>query len=247
MMYKTSRIDKMVRSLIYLTMVLSTLLLPSVRAQGTSQSHGTNFTCLVMGELPEEIPMDEIFYKEGASYVPIELKRGKRSQKYPLKKAKNFQLYISDDSVKEGDPFKAVGGSRLVEGSKEMLFLIMPVESKEGLPLSVFGVDDSLKGFPPGTFRFVNFTKSGLLVKVKEKITKLPSSEITVVSSQSNSDGGLVPVMFGSLKGEMLHFTRIYSHPRTREMVFIGPTADPQRKFEFKFVPQNIPVPKQNP
>lgn len=54
----------------------------------------------------------------------------------------------------------------------------------------------------------------------------------------------MVPVAYANREGEMLHFTRLYSHPRSREMVFIGPSANPRKQFEFKFVPQNVPSPK---
>ncbi|MEP2774489.1 MAG: hypothetical protein ABJQ29_15315 [Luteolibacter sp.] len=206
-------------------------------AQEESKKLGVTFTCLLL----EELPVEQIFYKEGKSYLPLEFKKGKRSEAYSLRSNKVFELYVSEVNEDGDSFFKPVGSSALVAGSRKILFIIAPGNSESGLPLRIIGLDDSLEGFPPGSFRFVNFTDTELLVKVRDKVTRLESGEITVADSESSEDGGLVPVTFGNSKGETLHFTRLYSHSRSREMVFIGKSKDPKRKFQFMFVPQNVP------
>lgn len=209
-------------------------------AQSNMGTSGVKFTCLLW----DELPMDELYYKEGESYEPIEFRKGKRSKEYSLRNTSVFELFVPVVNEDGQRYFKLIGTSPLVEGSSQILFILVPLERQPDMPLSILALDDSIDGFPPGTFRFANFTGSELLVKVRDEVTQLAAGKVTVADSQSSEDGGLVPVALGSPEGELLHFTRIYSHARSREMVFILKSKNPRKKFDFKFVPQNIPPPK---
>ncbi|WPJ97280.1 hypothetical protein SH580_06110 [Coraliomargarita algicola] len=213
---------------------LSTL---AVSAVAQSNESGLKFTCLMW----DDLPMEDLHYKEGKSYKPITFRKGKRSQEYYFRNASVFELFVPAVNEEGERYFKLVGSSPLVEGTQQILFIVVPLERKPDMPLSILALDDSLEGFPPGSFRFANFTGSKLLVKVRDEVTQLETGKITVTDAQSSEDGGMVPVAFGSPAGELLHFTRIYSHARSREMVFILRSQDLRKKFDFKFVPQNMP------
>jgi len=196
------------------------------------------FTCVALSQLP----VQKLYYKNGTSYLPVELRDKKRSPSYPLGKAAGFALYMPAQTEQGGTDYKVAGTTPLPAPSSSTLFILMPGAPPSGLPLRIIALDDSLEGFPAGSFRFANFSASGLLVKVKDKVTKLEANTIAVTDSCSPADGGLVPLYIGNLQSELRYFTRLYAHPRSREIIFIGKSNTPGKKFEFLFIPQNVPV-----
>ncbi|WPJ97279.1 hypothetical protein SH580_06105 [Coraliomargarita algicola] len=207
-------------------------------AQLEAGASGLKFTCLIW----DRLPMQELYYKDGQSYQLITFRKGKRSQDYPLKKSEVFELYVPDVNAASEPSYKLVGATPLVAGTQEMLFIIMSAEAESEMPLSIISLDDSLAGFPPGSFQFSNFTDSALLVKVRNELTELESGQTATVSAQSLDDDGMVPVTFTSLAGELLQFNRFYAHTRSRELVLIRKSKNTRKPLEFKFIPQSVPA-----
>ncbi len=194
------------------------------------------FCCVVW----EPLPITAVFYRDGKSYLPLEFFPGNRSQLYPLKEAGPLELY--EKAVdKDGELiYKLVGKAPLVAGARRMLFLIDPVRNATGFPLRLFGVNDALDVFPPGTMRFFNFSPAELQVKFAGQASKLPAGGMTLLKSNVSEKGGFIPFLIGDLKGEVVFETRLFSQPTGRDMVFIGAPATPGGRLPVKVLPQLI-------
>jgi hypothetical protein len=121
-----------------------------------------------------------------------------------------------------------------------MLFLVDPVPNATGLPLRLFGVNDALDVFPPGTFRFFNFSTAELRVKFAGQATRLPAGAMSLVKSNVAENGGFIPFLIGDPQGEVVFETRLFSQPTGRDMVFIGAPAQPGGRVLVKVLPQLI-------
>jgi hypothetical protein len=208
-----------------------------LRAQSATEKPAVEFSCLVW----EPLPFPAIFYFDGKSYLPLELSPGNRSKLYPLQESAALELYVNDVGDDGSETYKLIGQSPLLAGTRRMLFVIEPAEQSAGLPLTIFGIDDALDNFPPGTFKFLNFSKSVLQVKFGSEITPLPADEIRVVKSNAPKLGGFLPFMIGDARGNIVFETRLFGQPTGREIVFIGPPAKPGGPPRLNFVTQIIP------
>lgn len=221
--------------------LISVLLLAAssalLRAQPALAKPALEFSCLVW----EPLPVPAVFYLDGKSYRPLELSPGNRSNLYPLKESAALELYTRDVGAGGAESYKLVGKSPLVAGTRRMLFVIDPAQQSAGLPLAIFGMDDALDSFPPGTFKFLNFSVSALQVKFGGQISPLPAGEIRVVKSNVPKSGGFVPFLVGDAHGKIIFETRLFCQPTGREIVFIGPPAKPAGPPRVKFLTQTIP------
>lgn len=195
------------------------------------------FSCLVW----DSLATPEIFYRDGKSYFPLTFSPGNRSQLYPLKESMDLELYVKEVGEDGVATYKLVGKAPLVGGTRRMLFIIDPAPEAADLPLVIFGFDDSLDVFPPGTFRFANFTAALLQVKFGGQTTKLPARELSVVKSNAPKNGGFLPFVIGDASGKVVFETRLFGQPSGRDMVFIGPPAKPGGPPRVKFLTQIIP------
>ena len=228
---------KIVRFLIAVCIVLPTARPALLRAEPANGKPAVEFSCLVW----EPLPNPEVFYRDGKAYLPIEFSPGNRSQLYPLKEVSDLELYVKEVGADGALTYKLVGKAPLVAGTRRMLFLIDPAQNPTGLPLTIFGVDDALDNFPPGTFKFLNFSKSALQVKFGGQTTPLPADEISVVKSNVPKLGGFLPFVVGDAHGKTIFETRLFGQPTGREIVFICPPAKPAGPPRVKFLTQIIP------
>jgi hypothetical protein len=211
----------MIRRIIQFLSAACVLLLAAgpalLRAQAASGMPGVEFSCLVW----EPLSIAEVFYRDGKSYLPLKFSPGNRSQLYPLKESTGLEFYEKATGADGATTYKPVGKAPLVKGARRMLFLVDPVPNSTGLPLRIFGVNDALDVFPPGTFRFLNFSSAALQVKFAGQTNKLPAGEISVVKSNVSDKGGFLPFQIGDSDGKVVFETRLFSQPSGREMVFI--------------------------
>ena len=212
-----------------------------LRAQASGRP-AVEFCCVVW----EPLPITAVFYRDGKSYLPLEFFPGNRSQLYPLKEGNALELYEKVTAA-DGEPtYQLVGKAPLVAGARRMLFLIDPVANPSGLPLRLYGVNDALDVFPPGTIRFFNFSPAGLQVKFGGQVSKLPASGMSLVKSNVSENGGFIPFLIGHPKGAVIFETRLFSQPTGRDMVFISAPAQPGGRVLVKVLPQLIaPEPPQ--
>jgi hypothetical protein len=195
------------------------------------------FSCVVW----QQLPIIPVFYRDGKNYLPLEFSLGNRSQLYPLNEAVTLELYEKTVGADGATTYKLVGKAHVVAGTRRMLFLIDPVSNSTGLPLRVFGVNDALDVFPPGTFRFVNFSTTALQVKFGGQIHKLPAGEMSVIKSNVSEKGGFLPFFIGDASGKIVFETRLFGQPTGRDMVFIGPPTKPEGEPMVKFLTEIIP------
>jgi len=194
----------------------------------------------------EPLPITAVFYRDGESYLPLEFFPGNRSQLYPLKDANALELFEKVTAEDGASTYKLVGKAPLVAGARRMLFLVNPVPKATGLPLRLYGVNDALDVFPPGTIRVINFATAELQVKFAGQASKLPRGGMSLVKSNVPEKGGFIPFQIGDAKGKVVFETRLFSQPTGRDMVFIGIPAKPGDRLPVKVLPQLIaPEPPQ--
>jgi hypothetical protein len=210
---------------------------PLLRAQSAPGKPAVEFSCVVW----QQLPISAILYRDGKSYLPLEFSLGNRSQLYPLKEAVTLELYEKTVGADGATTYKLVGKAPLVAGARRMMFLIDPVPNSTGLPLRVYGVNDALDVFPPGSFRFVNFSTAEMQVKFGGQIHKLPAGEMAVIKSNVSEKGGFLPFFMGDATGKIVFETRLFGQPTGRDMVFIGPPATPGGEPMVKFLTEIIP------
>jgi len=230
--------------LLLLFALFSCALMVALQAQDESpgDSGSIQFSCVVW----EPLPITAVFYRDGKSYLPLEFFPGNRSQLYPLKDAIALELYEKVTAADGALTYKLVGRAPLVAGARRMLFLVDPVGKASRLPLRLYGVNDALDIFPPGTIRFFNFSTAELQVKFAGQASKLPRGKMSLVKSNVSKNGGFIPFLIGDPKGAVLFETRLFSQPTGRDMVFISAPAQPGGRLLVKVLPQLIaPEPPQ--
>ena len=233
------------QSLLLLLFALFSCALPvALQAQDESpgDSGSIQFSCVVW----EPLPITAVFYRDGKSYLPLEFFPGNRSQLYPLKDGNALELYKKVTAADGAVTYQLVGRAPLVAGARRMLFLVDPVGKASRLPLRLYGVNDALDVFPPGTIRFFNFSATELQVKFAGQASKLPRGKMSLVKSNVSENGGFIPFLIGDPKGAVLFETRLFSQPTGRDMVFISAPAQPGDRLLVKVLPQLIaPEPPQ--
>lgn len=228
------------RRILFIWGFLMFVIFPALsRAQTVTEKSGVEFSCLVW----DPLPMPEIFYLDGNDYMPLAFSLGNRSQPYPLKQATAFELYVKDAGEEGGTSYKLVGKAPLAAGSRQMLLVIIPAMGTGALPLRLMAVDDSMEAFPPGSFKFLNFSKDALQVKFGGRITGMPPGEIRIVKANIPEKGGFMPFMIGDSQGKIVFETRLFGQPAGREMVFIGNASEPEGLPKVMFLTQVIPPP----
>jgi hypothetical protein len=226
--------NKFLLTLLVALLPLTTPIELKAKGEDSGVAGVIKFSCLAW----EPLSIPELFYRDGKDYLPLELAPGNRSQLYPMKSGNTLELYVKVDGV---STYKLVGKAPWLAGARRMLFLVDPVSNCSGMPLRIFGVNDALDVFPPGTFRFLNFSNATLHVKFAGQVHKLPVGEITVVKSNVSERGGFIPFQMGDSNGKTIFETRLFSQPSGREMVFIGNPAEPEGLPRVKFVTEIIP------
>lgn len=208
----------------------------TLHAQSAAAKPTVEFCCVVW----ESLPITAVFYRDGKNYLPLEFFPGNRSQLYPLKDGNALELFEKVTAVDGTITYRLVGKAPLVAGARRILFLVDPVANAKGLPLRLYGVNDALDVFPPGTIRFFNFSTAELQVKFAEQVSKLPAGGMSFVKSNVSENGGFIPFLIGTPKGEVVFETRLFSQPTGRDMVFIGAPAQPGERVPVKVLPQLI-------
>ena len=224
-----------------LILVASFVALVSLQAQGQSKKPGIEFSCLLWeGPLPEKI-----YYQDGEEYREVQPFTTSRSLPHRLEKSTQFRLFTMSEAVGEDEEpvYTLVGQAALLPGVERILFILFPSrdEATEALKIRIMTLDDTLKGFPPGSFRFVNFSGSDLLVKFAGVIKKIPAQEISIMQSKIGNNGGMVPFLIGNEKGEKVFETRLFAQASGREIVFIGPPKKEGGLPSVRFLPQLLP------
>ncbi|MCP5538168.1 MAG: hypothetical protein H7A51_18290 [Akkermansiaceae bacterium] len=179
------------------------------------------FSCVSWGKLP----YTDIYFSNGGEMERIEMTPGRRSELYSMQRSETFAVYIKKDKPNGKPGWQLVGKTTFPQNAKRMLFLIAKGapkgNKKEGLPLSVLGIEDSLDTFPAGTFCFANFTRTVLNVSFGDVSERLSPREIRVFNAKMADKGGLMSLVIRDKKGTPVFARRLFGQPRSRELVFI--------------------------
>ncbi len=204
-------------------------------AQKPDKAGAIEFSCVLWnGELEQEL-----FFRNGREFLPVVPFKTSRSKTHSLVASESFELYVKSDE-EAVDPYKLVGKVAIPSGVKQVLFLLL-MNEKEELNIKILAVDDSIEGFPAGTFRFVNFSKRSLVVDFAADSKKIKPKGMTIMKPRADNNGGLTPFIVRSNKGEIIFQTRLFSQTNNREMVFI---TDPEKRGALpgvRFLPQTLP------
>lgn len=211
-------------------------------AQQQEKKQGIQFSCMLWnGPLPEKI-----YYQDGQEYHEVIPFTGSRSLPHWLATSKDFRLFTMSEAEGEDEEpvYTLVGQTALLPGVQRILFILFPTkdDASEALKIRTLALDDSVEGFPPGSFRFANFSTSNLLVKFAGVVKKVPSKEITLMKSGIGKEGGLVPFLIGSEDGRKVFETRLFAQAHGREIVFIGPPKPGGRLPSVRFLSQLLPA-----
>ncbi len=208
------------------------------------------FSCLYW----EGLPPEDLYYREKKTFHQLTFKKASRSNHLHLKGMEFFELHRkveNPDPEKDTPPYQLLTKVK-IPASKEVLFLVIPFKRESAVYYRVFTMDDSLKAFPRGAFRFANFYKKMLYVKCGDTVKKILPNQLTVVRSSNKPNGGFVPFLIADDKGKKIFGTRIFGQPAGRELIFISPPEKKGGVPRVKFVSQLVappvpPDPNKNP
>jgi hypothetical protein len=213
-----------------------------VCAQQQEKKKGVQFSCMLWeGPLPQKV-----YYQDGEDYREVVPYTSSRSLPHWLEKSKEFRLFTMTQPKANGgneqEPvYTLVGQSKLIPGISPILFILIPSQGEEGFKIRIMALDDSLEGFPAGSFRFANFSAADLMVKFAGAIKEIPAREMTIIKSRIGKNGGMVPFLIGNQNGENVFETRLFAQASGREIVFIGPPKEAGGLPSVRFLPQLLP------
>ena len=225
---------------LYLKAGLLFVLLPlsTLSAQTPQVRSAIEFSCVSW----EQISISEIFYRERSEYIELECRPKVRSQLYSLKGGHEALELYTKGFDEDGKPiFKLIAQAPIAVGTSRMLFFIQESKQAEGLPLSMFGIDDSLAVFPMGSFRFVNTTQVPLQVLFPNIRGALPAMGMIVLTPKIPKLGGFIPLYVTEMEKNVVFETRLFGQPRGRKMVFIQAPDKPGGRVRVRFLPEIIP------
>ncbi len=199
--------------------------------QNNAPPKGDTFTVIALSAIPYET----IYYRKGEEFIPIELRNGMRSTPYGLAQTEFLELFIEHND--EENPYKLVGKAPLVKGTDKMLFFIgtRNATDEEVLPLALYGLDDSRSAFPNGSFRFINFISTPLVIDFHKKRFLVKPGTPVLQQLKLTQGGSFTPFVVRDTKGKILGGTRLFSHATNREMVLIFPPKKGSKRMDIRF------------
>jgi len=203
----------------------------SSSAEEPSKRGGITFTVISLSNLPYE----NLYYRNGKKFTPIEVRKSKRSKPYPLSSAEFIELFTDHE-----DPelkYRLIGKASLITGTSQILYFLRENGSnKEGaLPLGLFGVDDSEATFPDSSFRFINFINAPLLIEFDKKRFGMKPGQSKVQKLNLTEAGGFTPFIVKDIEEVILGGTRLFSHAASREMVLIFPPKKGKKRLDIRY------------
>ena len=212
---------------IFVVFSLLTLVIPNVNAQ--ERITPITFSIISWNKIPDEI----LYYREGNKVVPLEFKNGVRSIDYKLTE-EEFKIFRK----KEGEEVYSIIARASLPASEKALFVFLPVTGGEP-KYEIFGNDDSESEFPPGSFKFVNFTEWEITVKCDQSSVDIEPEKSGVIEMKTEKGGFAYFEMFDNL-GKQLAGTKLFGQPMGRELVFVSPPSKRGRTLRLKFISEVV-------
>lgn len=207
------------------------------KAKAKTKARGVLFTCVSW----DQLSLEELYYREGREYHPLEVIPYKRSKSYRVKGMPALELYIKATDAKGRLSYELVGQSPLLPNTRRMLFFMVESPDTSELPLRVVGMDDSVKAFPRGAFRFFNMSNAALTIGFGDQIEPIPAKSTRMLEPEIKDNGSFIPFVVADEDGAKVYETRLIGQSTGRKMVFIMPPTESNKRVTVKFISQVVP------
>ena len=200
-----------------------------------------SFTCALW----DAIPYEALYYQSDNTYLPLKLYKGARSKVYEVTVGPEdrFKLFVPEEGEEGEIIYKLVGVAPLVANTKKVLYVIFPKPAdSKGRPLRLYGIDDSFESSPPASYRFINFTKEKLSVKIAGKTTVVNPKKIKVISYKPSKGGAFEPFIVRDSSSKKVYETRLICRATGRNILFILPAVKKGGIVKIRSIPQTLPV-----
>lgn len=187
-----------------------------------------------------------LHYRNGNDYLPIAIPFMTRSKMGKLDNMEAFELYTMVENEDNEKIYTLVGKSRIPSDTNQVLFFLEEKISNSNLPISIFGMSDSLASFPPNSFKFFNFTQSPLTVSFANTIKPILPESNKIFKFNVSSEGAFLPFLVKDKKGKTIYETRLVGQPAGRSMVFIRKPQRENSRVSVKFLSETISIPTED-
>jgi hypothetical protein len=214
-----------------LTLLCAITFVSDASAQAKVQRGRVTFTMIAVADLPYE----NLYYRDGQKVIPIELRKGRRSEPYTLSSAEFIELLTDHE-----DPelrYRLIGKAPLVTGTSQMLYFLKEKGSIQpnAVPVGMFGIDDSEGTFPDSSYRFINFINAPLSIEFNKEPFEMKPGQSVVRKLNLTEAGSFTPFLVKDLQGKVLGGTRLFSHAASRKMVLIFPPKQGAKRLDIRY------------
>jgi hypothetical protein len=214
-----------------LALIAAFFLIGTSSAEEPNQGGRITFTAISLSSLPYE----NLYYRNGKEFTQIELRKSKRSKSYTLSSAEFIELYTDHKDPEQR--YRLIGKAPLITGSSEILYFLKEVGSNKtgGLPIALFGLDDSDSTFPNSSFRFINFINAPLLIEFDNERFGMKPGQSKISKLDLPAGGEFTSFIVRDIEENTLGGTRLFSHANSREMVLIFPAKKGKKRLDIRF------------
>lgn len=179
------------------------------------------------------------FVKDGGEYLPLDLKKGRRSSSLRVSTDDVLRLFIRNGEA-NGD-YAEFASCQVPRGAAPLLVLLNQEGSdgKEGIQVDV--IVDPASLFPQEGLVFVNLSGEALDVLVAGEAMSLASGESARTSKLMPNAGGFLGFYFKDNSNNTVYESRVYGQLRKRKLAFIYPPKAPGYRHSVKFITETLP------
>lgn len=222
------------------TAIFASVLLILSAALGTLEAASIRFVTL-----NDEIASREISFKDSKGTTKLKnLSAQKRTAAYTFTSGKKPLLLIAADRKNAGGDPESLEIALTAE-NKAPLVLILP-DAQHPSGLKAITIDDSAKGFPWGSLRFLNTSGTELTIRYEKETKPLPQGD-SLVDIVPGGDARNVGVqLFEEKAPTVILYSAVWEHdPNVRKLIFVVPGTDPAaRAFDLIVLPEDQRVKK---
>jgi hypothetical protein len=174
------------------------------------------------------IPENTLFYHVKDTEKSISVMSDSRSLFYDYRGPSEITFYQNIPGA-DGTPRPTAVCSAELKDAGDWPLLIFSKEAGTPEKFKIRVIPDDLQAFPPGSFRFVNYTTLQPTAKVGSKSVTLAPDEITTIKEQPSGDNRTLFVSVlqpGSKTQPILYSNNWAYYPGQRTMVFIVPESN---------------------
>lgn len=188
----------------------------------------------------EEIAARDLAIIAGASSVKLQdLHPTKRTSPLPIKRsAEMFIRALDKPALPDNRPCQIP--CKVPESMTHPLLVILPDESHP-TGLSILVVDDNPAGFKWGSHRFINTTPKSLLIRMENRVVKIPEGWKPVDVTLEGSTRGIPVLIALEEHSDQALYSAVWEHNTDiRTLCFLVPGTDTRESpVAFKSIPED--------